>query len=90
MTFTTSIMRLNLQLVKVFQFIKQFKLNIRHKLGKKHIILDILSHLTSVKIIFADSLYLELDALFLYNITLVEIYLTLLSKILVEYNLDAW
>ena len=42
-TSTTSTMRLNLRLVHASQFLQQFKLDVRHKPGKEHIVADALS-----------------------------------------------
>lgn len=53
------------------QFLPQFKLDMHHKLGKKQIISDALSHLTSANTPHADSHLLKPNALFTYNITLV-------------------
>lgn len=81
-------MRLNLWLVKVSQFLQQFKLDLCHKPGKKHIIPDVLSQLISIYIDQADLSYLKLNMLFTYNTTPVKIYLDLISKILVKYKAD--
>lgn len=83
-------MRLNLRLVWASQFLQQFKLDIRHKLGKEHIIPDILSHLASTTIEQVDLHHLELDTLFTYSTTLVELHPTLISRILAGYNTDPW
>lgn len=83
-------MRLNLRLVRALQFLQQFKLDVRHKPGKEHIIPDVLSRLASTNVGQTNPSYSELDVLFVYNTTLVEIYPDLLSKILAGYNADAW
>lgn len=82
-------MRLNLRLVRASQFLQQFKLDIRHKQGKEHIVPEALSRLASAGAPPADLHYSELDVLFLYNITLVEIHPTLVSRIIAGYNADA-
>ena len=46
-TSTTLTMRLNLRLVRASQFLQQFKLDVRHKSGKEHIVPDALSRLAS-------------------------------------------
>lgn len=79
----------NLQLVRASQFLQKFKLDVCHKLGKKNIIPDILSWLASSNIGTAEHFYLEFDALFLYNTTLVKIHPTLVLKIIASYNADA-
>lgn len=79
-------MRLNLQLVRASQFLQQFKLDVRYKPGKKYIILDALSQLANANIGQADPFYLELNALFIYNTTLVKICPELISSILAGYK----
>ena len=83
-------MRLNLRLVRVSQFLQQFKLKVRHKLGKEQIIPDALSRLASSNTGHADPQHSELNALFTYSITLVEFHLTLISRILAGYKADPW
>lgn len=73
-----------------FQFLQQFKLNFRHKLGKKHIISDVLGHLVNVNISHIDLQYLELNALITYNTILAKIYLALVSQLLASYKVDLW
>lgn len=75
-----------MRLIKVSQFLQQFKLDIRHKPEKQHIIPNALSRLTNTNIGLADSDYLELDTLFMYNITVIEIHPTLVSQILIRYK----
>lgn len=83
-------MRLNLRLVQTSQFLQQFKLNIRHKPGKEHIIPDALSWVASVKIRHPDLQHSRLDALFTYNTTLVKKYPALVSQILIGYKANPW
>lgn len=83
-------MRLNLRLVRVFQFLQQFKLKVRHKLGKEHIIPNTLSHLASFNTGYTDSQHSELDTLFTYSTMLVKLYPTLISRILASYEADPW
>lgn len=87
---TISTMKFNPRRVRVSQFLRQFKLNVRHKPGKKHIISDALSRLASANTCQSDSQYSELDALFIYNPTLVEIHPALVSQILAGYKADPW
>lgn len=89
-TLSSSIMRLNLRLVRASQFFQQFKLDVHHKPGKEHIIPNALSRFTSANICPANPFYSELDAFFVYNTTLIEIHPTLVSRILAGYNVDAW
>lgn len=72
-------MRLNLRLVQVSQFFQQFKLNVHHKPRKEHVILDVLSHFASANRPSIDIEYSKLDVLFVYNMMLIEIHLTLVS-----------
>ena len=46
-TSTTSTLRLNVRLVRASQFLRQFRLEVRHKAGKEHIVPDALSRLAS-------------------------------------------
>ena len=89
-TSTISTMRLNLRLMRASQFLQQFKLDVRHKPGKKHIVPDVLSHLASTNTGHADPYHSELDILFAYSTTLVELHPTLISQILAGYNADPW
>lgn len=84
----SSTIKLNLQLVKAFQFLQQFKLDVCYKPDKKHIILDTLSRLASSNISIADFFYLELDTLYVYNTTLIKIHPNLVFQILAGYNSD--
>ena len=83
-------MRLNLKLVWASQSLQQFRLDVRHKSGKEHIIPDALSRLANANSPPTDVQHSELDALFLYNTTLVKIHPTLVSRILASYNADPW
>lgn len=86
----TSTMRLNLRLVRASQFFQQFKLNVRHKPGKEHIVPDALSRLASTNTAHANPHHSELNALFAYSTTLVKLHPTLISRILAGYNADPW
>lgn len=83
-------MKLNLRLVRASQFFQQFKLDVRHKLSKEHIIPDALSRFASINTYHSDPQHSELDALFTYNATFVEIHLVLVSQILAGYRADPW
>ena len=89
-TFTTSMMRLNLRLVRASQFLQQFKLEVRHKPGKEHIIPDALSRLANSNTGHVDPQHSELEVLFTYSTTLVELHPTLISRILAGYEADPW
>lgn len=62
----------------------------RHKPGKEHIIPDALSRLASANDAGHDASYSELDALFVYHRTLVEINPDLVARILKCYAADDW
>lgn len=72
-------MRPNLRLMQASQFLQQFKLDVCHKLGKEHIISDVLNRLASINTPNIDSYHLEFDTLSTYSTTLVELYPTLIS-----------
>lgn len=82
--------RLNLRLLQVFQYLQQFKLDVCYKLGKEYIILNVLSQLTSANTLLSNPQHLELKVLFTYNTTLVEIYPTMISQILASYKANLW
>ena len=63
---------------------------VRHKPGKEHIIPDALSRLASANRAGHDEVYSELDALFTYHTTLVEISPDLIKRILDGYLADDW
>lgn len=89
-TSTTSTMRLNLRLVQASQFLQQFRLDVGHKPEKEHIIPNALSHLANATPTPTDPYYSELDALYIYNTTLIEIHPHLISRILAGYDSDLW
>lgn len=61
-----------------------------YKPGKEHIILDALSKLVSANSTGHNISYLELDTMFVYYTTLVEINLDLVVYILKSYVADNW
>lgn len=83
-------MRINLRLVRTSQFLQQFRLDVRHKSGKEHIVSDALSRLASTNVGCSNLSHSELDALFTYNATLVEIHPGLISRILAGYEDDEY
>lgn len=85
-TSTSSIIRINIRLVRVSQFFRQFQLLVQYKPSKNHIIPDTLSRLASTNNISPDTKYFELNALFAYYTTLVEINLDLMKHILDGYT----
>ncbi len=89
-TSTSSTMRMNVRLVRASQFLQQFCLVVRHKPGKEHIIPDALRRLASASRAGHDEVYSELDALFTYHATLVEISPDLIKRILDDYLANDW
>lgn len=90
-TATTSTMRLNVRLVRASQFLSQFRLDIRHKPGKEHIIPDALSRLASANTGSLKDDFNELDALYVYNATLIGISNSFRDQIVKGYTTDpAW
>lgn len=81
-------MRLNVCLIRVFQFLLQFCLVVYDKPEKKHIIPDVLRRLASTNRTRHNNLYFELDAFFMYYATLVEISPDLIKCILNDYKAD--
>ena len=88
-TATTSTMRMNVRLVRASQFLSQFRLDIRHKPGKEHIIPDALSRLasTTLRPILADD-HSELDVLYVYNNTVVEMSNDFRKRLIAGYSTD--
>lgn len=89
-TSISSTMKINIHLVRASQFLHQFHLVVRHKPGKEHIISNALSRLASANDTFQDDEYSELDFLFAYHTTLVEINPDLVKRILERYAADSW
>lgn len=83
-------MKINVCLIKAFQFLYQFCLVISHKFGKKHIIPDIQSRLASANFIGYNQINSKPDALFTYHTILVEISLDLIKHIFDIYLADNW
>lgn len=91
-TSTTSAMQMNVRLVRASQFLRQFRLVVCHKPGKEHIVPDALSRLASANtnLPSEDPNYSELDALFTYNTTLIDIHPDLVKRIVKGYKADNW
>lgn len=81
-------MKMNVRLVRVSQFFRQFCLVVRHKLDKEHVISDALSRLASANIAGHNPNYSEFNILFVYHIILVEINPDLVKHILDGYTAD--
>ena len=83
---TNSIIKMNIRLVKASQFFNQFNLDVRYKSRKEHIIPDALFRLVSSNInLFSNSDHFELNALYAYNTTLVELSTEFRDRIIQNY-----
>ena len=91
-TTTLSKVQMNICLVRASQFLCRFRLTVRHKARKKHIVSDALGRLASTNSNLPDHdpEYAKLDVFFAYSATLVELKPTMLSKIIRSYRRDAW
>lgn len=81
-------MRMNVCLVRAFQFFQQFCLVVHHKPEKKLIILDAVSRLANVNHAGHNNHSPKLDVLFIYHTTLVEISPKLVKHIFDGYLAD--
>ena len=88
---TTSTVRLNLRLIRASQYLQRFDLDVRHKPGKKNVVPDALSRLASTNQYAMPPGHAELDALYAYTTTLVEMDSTFKARIVKGYQEDpAW
>lgn len=88
-TATNSSIRSNIRLVRASQYLSQFSLDVRHKPGKDNVVPDALSRLSSTDVTSLGSKdYSELDALYIYNTTLVEISKDFSDRIIKGYAND--
>lgn len=78
-------MRINVYFIKVSQFLQQFCLVVRYKLGKEYIISDALSRLANANHARHNNLYFEVNTLFTYFAILMEISSDLIKHILNSY-----
>lgn len=69
---------------------QKFKLDICYKLKKEYIIPDTLNCLASINVGLANPSYSELNELFTYNMTFIEIHFILILQILVKYKAEAY
>lgn len=81
-----------MRLVRASQFFCQFCFLVCHKPGKEYIVSDAFSKLVSANINYSlsDPNYEELNALFIYNTTLIKINPELLQRIVNGYKADSW
>ena len=81
-------MRMNIRLVRASQFLKQFKLDIRHKSEKQHIMLNALSRLINLNHNKKTPEYFKLDAF--YICSLINIFDDFRYRMLNDYKKDSW
>ena len=79
---------MNVRLVRASQFLSQFNLDVRYKSEKDHVISDALSRLASTNLAVLKSNHFELDALFCYNTTLIEMFDEFCKKMIEGYAND--
>ena len=89
---TSSTMRMNVRLVRASQFLRQFRLDVRHKPGKEHIVPDALSRLASMNHgkECSDPGYSELDALYGTSCSLVAMSPEFRKRLVEGYTTDRW
>ena len=77
--------KFNLRLIRAFDYIQRFEIELRHKSDKQHIVSDIFSRLISTNIdtVFEKD---ELNALF--TVVLVKMKTSFHQKLVVDYNID--
>lgn len=84
-------MRLKVRLIQASPYLNQFNLDVRHKLGKLNIVPNALNCLSSINSSCAvdnTGNYNKLNALNIYNTTLVKMSETFAKKILDGYDKD--
>ncbi len=92
-TSTNFTIQFNIRMVRASRFIRKFsKLEIRHKPVKDHIVTDTLSRLASpnTNIPSLNPEYSELDVLFTYTTTLIDIHPNLIKRIIDSYKANEW
>ena len=85
---TSSTDKLNLRLVRASEYLQRFDLDIRYKPGKQHIVPDALSRLSNAGTSTSDRSEAELDALYAYTTSLVELDEQFKTKLREGYKLD--
>ena len=77
--------KFNLRLVKIFDYIQRFELNIRHKSNKQYIVSNILFKLININI---DTIFDENELNVLFTTALIEIEKNCFKKIIKNYFID--
>ena len=85
----TFIDKLNLRLIRVFDYIQRFNLNIRHKFDKQHIVFDAFFRLTNANINTSSRRNSDDDKLnAFFIISLIEMNQSFKNKIMTKYKFD--
>ena len=85
-TSINSTLRMNICLIRVSQFFNQFNLDIKYKSKKNHIVSNALLRLTSANIELLSKKHSELNVLYTYNTTLIEMFEKFRKKIMKDYE----
>ena len=89
-TATNSFIRSNIRFVKVFQYLSQFSLNVRHKFEKDNIVSNAFFRLSNTDVVsFEKENYSEFDAFYVYNTTLIKINKDFSNRIVQNYINDS-
>ena len=82
-------MQMNVLLIRASQFSRGFCLSVWHKSEKEYVVPDALSRLATVNVNSPQDLnHSELDVLFAYTATLIQLSPSLLRKIIYSYRID--
>ena len=87
-TFTNSFIRSNFRLIRTSQYLSQFLLDVRHKSNKNNVVSDALLRLNNTNSLETKN-YLELNALYVYNITLIKFSDDFKNRITEKYASDS-
>ena len=92
-------MRLNVRFIYASQFLRQFRLNVKHKFNKKHIVFNALSRLVNIikSLLFENHLKLDVlyacatqilkdNNVYVYSATIIQINKTFYKRFIFDYN----
>ena len=77
--------KLNLRLIKAFDYIQRFEIELRHKSDKQHIVSDAFSRLVNINI---DTAFEKNELNVLFTIVFVKMKESFRQKLVVDYNID--
>ena len=87
-------MKINVKFIRIFQFLRQFNLNVKHKFEKKHIISNALSRFVNLNFDKNISLnHFELDAFYnviFFIVILIKIKQSFHNKCIYDYQQDSY